>query len=142
MYTVKFCKLSGMGYIPTKAHDSDAGYDLYSPIRQTIEAHKSAIIQTDIAWETSSPRLYMQVKSRSGLAFKHGIEASNAGVIDSAYRNSIGVKLYNNSNEDYTVEIGDRIAQGIILELPEVQVEVVENVSTSERNGGLGSTGR
>ena len=85
----------------------------------------------------------MMINSRSGLACNHGIEASNAGIIDSLYRNEIKVKLYNNGEKPYVVAKGDRIAQGIIFELPIVEVKEVLEISASTRGAnGFGSSGK
>lgn len=124
--------------------NSNAGLDLYAHFSCTIPAGESAIIGTGVAWESPPDRKYfMEVKSRSGLAFNHGIEASNAGVIDAGYSGEIKVKLYNNSKKTYVVGRGDRIAQGIIFELPVVVVAEVAELSDSTRGDkGFGSSGK
>ncbi|WP_010521304.1 dUTP diphosphatase [Aquimarina agarivorans] len=84
-----------------------------------------------------------QVRPRSGLAAKKGITVLNApGTIDADYRGEIGVILVNLSNEDFTIEHGDRIAQIVISKYERVDWNVVEELSkTSRGSGGFGSTG-
>jgi len=84
-----------------------------------------------------------QVRPRSGLAAKKGITVLNApGTIDADYRGEIGVILANLSNEDFTVENGERIAQLVIAKHERAEWELVETLSeTSRGEGGFGSTG-
>lgn len=128
----------------------NAGLDLYA----CLPAHKqwvaipvggSAVIPTGIAWEPlSGSRCALIVQSRSGLAFKAGVEASNAGVVDMGFRGDISVKLYNHGPEAYIVNHGDRIAQGIVYLLPDIaSIEEVNELGPSVRGvAGFGSTGR
>jgi dUTP pyrophosphatase len=77
------------------------------------------------------------------MAFNFGVEASGAGVIDQAFRGEIKVKLYNNSDRPYMITKGDRIAQGIILELPLIDVIEIQELSDSDRGtNGFGSSGK
>lgn len=82
--------------------------------------------------------------ARSGLALKKGLRPANAvGVVDSDYRDSVKVALYNDSNKIQEVTRGDRIAQLIIIPYKEIELEVVDEVSETERGqGGFGSTGK
>jgi dUTP pyrophosphatase len=84
-----------------------------------------------------------QVRPRSGLAAKKGITVLNApGTIDADYRGNVGVILVNLSNEDFTVENGERIAQMIIAKHERAEWEEVETLSETDRGeGGFGSTG-
>jgi dUTP pyrophosphatase len=144
---IGFKKLYEDALIPRYSNELDVGIDLYAQVGCTIHAGKTAILGTGVAWEpivwTSGTKPCMIVKSRSGLAFNHTIEASGAGVIDSSFRGEIKVKLYNNSDRPYIVMKGDRIAQGIILELPMVDVlEVTELSDTARGANGFGSSGK
>ena len=87
--------------------------------------------------------LEAQVRPRSGLAAKKGITVLNApGTIDADYRGEVGVILVNLSNEDFTIEHGDRIAQIVIAKYERIQWNEVEVLSETERgSGGFGSTG-
>lgn len=84
-----------------------------------------------------------QIRARSGLSYKHGITTANGiGTIDSDYRGEIGVILVNLSNEEYTVNAGDRIAQMVIARYEKAEFVEVEELSETTRNdGGFGHTG-
>ena len=119
----------------------DLRADLKSPI--TLKPLERAIVPTGLYMEL--PVGYeAQVRPRSGLAAKKGITVLNApGTIDADYRGNVGVILVNLSNEDFTVENGERIAQMVIAKHETVswnQVEVLEKTERGE--GGLGSTGK
>ena len=85
-----------------------------------------------------------QIRPRSGLAIKHGITVLNSpGTIDADYRGEIKVILVNLSNEPFTIESGERIAQMIVARYEQIEWESVEELGTTERGaGGFGSTGK
>ena len=85
-----------------------------------------------------------QVRPRSGLAAKHGISVLNApGTIDADYRGEIGVILVNLSNEVFTVNPGERIAQLVLAKHEQIQWNITEQLTETERgSGGFGSTGK
>lgn len=118
----------------------DLRADLESPI--TLKPLERAIVPTGLFMEL--PVGYeAQVRPRSGLAAKKGITVLNApGTIDADYRGNVGVILVNLSNEDFTVENGERIAQMVIAKHERAEWEEVENLSETDRGkGGFGSTG-
>ncbi|MBQ8552633.1 MAG: dUTP diphosphatase [Alistipes sp.] len=86
----------------------------------------------------------MQIRPRSGLAAKHGITVLNSpGTIDADYRGEIKVILVNLSNEPFTIEAGERIAQMIVARYEQIEWQAVEELSSTERGaGGFGSTGK
>lgn len=89
----------------------------------------------------------MQVRPRSGLALKKGITVANTpGTVDSDYRNGIGVILINHGSDDFVVEPGDRIAQFVLNEVPQINwmpVDSRDALSSTDRGlGGFGSTGK
>jgi dUTP pyrophosphatase len=86
----------------------------------------------------------LQVRSRSGLSFKHGIVAINSpGTVDADFRGEIKVLLANLSNEPYEIQDGDRIAQLVIAQYEQAQWQEVEVLDETERgDGGFGHTGR
>ena len=86
----------------------------------------------------------MQIRPRSGLAAKHGITVLNSpGTIDADYRGEIKVILVNLSNEPFTIEAGERIAQMVVARHEQIEWESVEVLGTTERGaGGFGSTGK
>lgn len=127
--------------MPTKAHHTDAGYDLYARDSQIIGAKESAVFDTGVHIELLVGTVGM-LKSKSGLNIKHGI--TSEGVIDAGYTGSIVVKLYNNSGRDYKVQAGDKITQLVILPIANVgELDVVEQLEETERgNNGFGSSGQ
>lgn len=86
----------------------------------------------------------MQIRPRSGLAAKHGITVLNSpGTIDADYRGEIKVILVNLSNEPFTIEAGERIAQMIVARYEQIEWQPAEELSSTERGaGGFGSTGK
>tara|TARA_Y100000593_G_scaffold51924_1_gene97577 strand:+ start:5610 stop:6032 length:423 start_codon:yes stop_codon:yes gene_type:complete len=128
--------------IPTKAHKSDAGWDLYaSNLAQPIYPKKRRLISTDIS--VAIPDGYCGlIWPRSGLSVKSGVDVL-AGVIDSGYRGEIKVCLYNTSDQIVDINPGDRIAQLIIQKVENVDFTEVKNLEDTDRgDGGFGSTGR
>lgn len=127
-----------------------------------IEVGASVNIGTGVAWEPGEFRHEVPVgpdlakvekvrgwkpaliiKGRSGLAIRHGIEASNAGVVDAGYRGEIMVRLTNIGRERYVIQHGDRIAQGLVILMPIVQVEEAAELSPTGRGeNGFGSSGK
>lgn len=141
---VKFKKIDERAIIPTFAHESDAGMDLYAVLDEpiTIQPLERKLISTGFSMEL--PVGYeAQVRPRSGLALKHGITVLNTpGTIDAGYRNTVGVILINLSNTPFVVNPGDRIAQMVINEYADAFIEEVKELSDSDRGmGGFGSTG-
>lgn len=127
-------------FMPTRAHDNDAGLDLYACVAQVVPARGSAIFETGVHVELP-PGTVGMVKSKSGLNVKHNI--TSEGVIDEGYTGEIVVKLYNHGPEDYPVERGDKISQLVILPILRPELEIVEELEETERgDGGFGSTGR
>ena len=127
-------------YLPERAHDLDAGYDLRSPIRAYVPPNSSAIIDTGVHIEIPEGYVGM-LKSKSGLNVKHDI--TSEGVIDSGYTGSICVKLYNHGQNAYEVNKGDKISQLVIMPIITPALEIVSHLDSTERgDGGFGSTGR
>ena len=126
--------------MPERAHPEDAGMDLFSPEAVKVPARGSAVIDTGVHVEIPNGYAGM-IKSKSGLNIKHGIISD--GVVDAGYTGSIRVKLYNLSDEDYMVELGDKISQLVIVPVVTPSVDIVGEIGGSERgDGGFGSTGR
>lgn len=133
-------KLDDGAYMPERAHDTDAGLDIRSPIAATVFPKDSVIIDTGVHIELP-PNTVGMLKSKSGLNVKHDI--TSEGVIDVGYTGSIVVKLYNHGNNPYSVKRGDKITQLVIMPIVYPKIELVENLEETERgNGGFGSTGR
>lgn len=129
-------------YMPTYAHDADAGMDLRTPVAFIVPAHGSYTVDTGVHIQIPVGQVGF-IKSKSGLNLKAGLTAE--GVIDAGFNNSIRVKLYNHSNEDYMFSRGDKITQLVLLYIakPEDGFEVVDHFEETERgDNGFGSTGR
>ena len=139
---VGFKKLREDINLPKYAKPGDAGFDFEAAENMIIHGHQTKIIPTGLAVELPEG-LELQVRCRSGIAFKTPLIVKNApGTIDSGYRGEIGIILHNLSDEDFTIRKGDRIAQGVISIVPKIFITEVNELSSTERgNGGFGSTG-
>lgn len=130
--------------LPQYATDGSAGMDIYAAVDEPviIEPLSTVLIPTNIAIELETG-YECQVRSRSGLAIKHGLFALNApGTIDSDYRGEIKIILSNFGKELYTVNRGDRIAQIVFAKYERASlIEVPYLTETSRGSGGFGSTG-
>ncbi|MEK9739993.1 MAG: dUTP diphosphatase [Flavobacteriaceae bacterium] len=131
--------------LPNYATVASAGVDLKAVIEEPIKIGplERKIIGTGL--KIALPEGFeAQVRPRSGLAAKHGITVLNApGTIDADYRGEIGVILVNLSNDDFTIQPGERIAQLVLSKYQQFQWDVVEILPSSERGeGGFGSTGK
>lgn len=133
-------KLDKGAFIPVRAHGTDAGADLRSPIETVVPAMGSRVIDTGV--HIQLPHGYVgMLKSKSGLNVKYGI--TSEGVIDEGYTGQIMVKLYNHSNYPYTVMRGDKITQLVIVPCEYLQFDLVDDLEDSERgDDGFGSTGK
>lgn len=127
--------------MPTRAHEFDAGLDLYSARNEVyIYPGESELFDTGVHVQLPQNTVGF-LKSKSGLNVKHGI--TGEGVIDAGYTGSIMVKLYNHSYKIYRVSKGDKISQLVILPCLLPELEVVDSLEETERGtGGFGSTGR
>ena len=146
METLKIKKVRENAKLPTRATSGSAGLDLYACIEEPITLNKGdkAVIPTGIAIGLDDPHYAAFIHSRSGLAIKHGLALLNSvGVIDSDYRGEVCVGIVKLTEEPYTIQPFERIAQMVIkpVELPEI-VEVQELDDTDRGSGGFGSTGR
>lgn len=145
METVKIKKLNDMAIIPRKAHDDDAGFDLYASIPDSvvIHPHKTILIGTGISVELPK-NTFGAIFARSGLAFKSGLAPANkVGVVDCNYRGEVCVALHNHSDMPKEVSPGERIAQMVVMPYVNVSLELAEDLSDTDRGeGGFGSTGK
>jgi dUTP pyrophosphatase len=140
---LRFTRLTADAVAPLRAHDDDAGLDLCAAEAVDLAPGARASVGTGIAVAIPEGRAGL-VLPRSGLAVRHGISLVNApGLIDSGYRGELRVLLLNTDRrESFSVGVGDRIAQLVIVrhESPEL-VEVEDLGQTSRGAGGFGSTG-
>ncbi len=130
--------------LPNYETNASAGMDLRANLNEsvTLKPLERTIIKTGLFIELPIG-IEAQVRPRSGLAAKKGISVLNApGTIDADYRGEIGVILVNLSNQDFTIENGERIAQLIIAKHERAEWEEVEILGETDRGeGGFGSTG-
>jgi dUTP pyrophosphatase len=137
-------RLDPAATLPTRAHEGDAGLDLYAGEAAAIEPGGRASVGTGLALEVP-PGHAALVLPRSGLAAKHGIALVNApGLIDAGYRGEVRVLLHNtDAAERFEVSAGDRIAQLLLVPFVAAEPVEVEELAVSERGeGGFGSSGR
>jgi dUTP pyrophosphatase len=133
---------------PTYAKEGDSGFDLRAFIDEpvTLKPLERKLIPTGLKFELS-PNTELQVRPRSGMALKHGISVLNTpGTVDEGYRGDVGIIAVNLSNEDYTIQPGERIAQAVIMNVVGHRLsnlEKVENLTETERGDtGYGSSGK
>ena len=145
---VQFQKLSDKATLPKRAHEGDAGYDIFSAVNTVVPARSNKLIKTNICVRLPTPpvegtSVYGRVAERSGLALRNNIKIGG-GVIDSNYTGDIGVIMCNPSDAEFEVTRGDRIAQLVLTICLTPDVEEVDDISvafTARGAHGLGSTG-
>ena len=142
MIELQITRLREDAVVPERAYDGDAGLDLAACEQVVLEPGERATVGTGLA--VAIPRGHAGfVQPRSGLAARHGIGVVNSpGLIDAGYRGELRVVLLNTDARDrFTVEPGMRIAQLVVLELPQVELLEVEELPPSERGArGFGSS--
>lgn len=141
--SVVFVKQDPNAHIPSRATSGSAGYDLASCMDCIIPAKGQKMVSTGLSVQMNIDDCYGRVAPRSGLAAKYSIDVL-AGVIDVDYKGVIQVILFNHSDKDFEVKVGDRIAQLIFerIFLPNVtEGTVADLVETARGAGGFGSTG-
>jgi len=142
MIEVEIVRLRAEARVPERAYPGDAGVDLAACEPVTLAPGERALVPTGLA--VAIPDGYAGfVQPRSGLATRHGVTIVNApGLIDSGYRGEIQVVLLNTDKEaTFSAEAGERIAQLVILPVPEVVLRDVDELPSSERGvRGFGSS--
>lgn len=138
-------KLDKGAYMPTRAHKTDAGLDLRTPINVMLNwegSPRGNSVCIDTGVHVEIPEGYVgMVKSKSGLNVKHGI--TSEGVIDAGYTGSIVVKLYNHGDQTVVFQRGEKISQLVLLPIITPELEQVDSLEDTERGeGGFGSTGK
>ena len=149
-------KLDEGAYMPTRAHEFDAGMDLYAPKTVTIPGSKSAAPlyghgygKAYVGHRTVDTGVHIQIpqgfvgfiKSKSGLMVKHGLLTD--GTIDSGYTGSIRVTVFNMTPNEYKFQAGEKIAQLVIQPCVLPPLELVDEQEETDRGaGGFGSTGK
>ena len=128
-------------FIPVQMYSDSAGYDLYSGESVLIPKWSRLAINTNIRFDIPKG-FYGEIKSRSGLALKNGVIAFN-GTVDSGYLGFVFVIIFNNSDVDFNINKGNRIAQIIFKKCHSVSFKYWEQVSVISDRGvkGFGSSG-
>lgn len=131
------------GFKPSYANEFAAGLDIKSNTNAILYPGDVVSIETKLAVEIPSGYFGMVV-IRSGLSFKYGINLINrVGIIDEDYRGEIGIKLINEGNKPYEIEVGHRVAQMILIPYKQADLEYVDELEETERNiKGFGSSGK
>lgn len=138
---IKVKKLNPEAKNPVYSHPGDAGMDLFSTERVVLRPNERASCPTGIAMEISEGYVGL-IWDKSGIALNHGIKTM-AGVIDSGYRGEIKIVLANMSNQVYTINVGDKIAQILVQKIENPEIEISEELSDTARGErGFGSTGK
>jgi dUTP pyrophosphatase len=132
--------------LPHYATPGSAGLDLRACLDAplVLEPGMTQLVPTGIAIHLEDPGLAAVLLPRSGLGHKHGIVLGNlVGLIDSDYQGQVMVSCWNRGQVAFTIEPGERIAQMVVVPVVQVEFEVVEAFSASDRGaGGFGSSGR
>ena len=138
---VKFKKTNDKAVIPSKNDEADTGLDVTSVEDKIIPARGSAVVDVGLKFAYIDFGFWVKVEGRSGLGFKHGI-IPHPGIIDQGYRGDAGIKLYNNTDKDYEVKAGDRIAQFVVYRNYTVEVSEGEIMESKRGEKGFGSSGK
>jgi dUTP pyrophosphatase len=130
---------------PEYATDGSAGLDLRACLDEplTLQPGQTELIRTGLSVHIADPSLAAMILPRSGLGHKHGIVLGNlVGLIDSDYQGELMVSCWNRGNTEFTVNVGERIAQLVLVPVVQADFEVVDEFNATPRGeGGFGSTG-
>ncbi len=138
---VKVKRLSEQAYVPTMAHATDAGFDLYATKCYTLYPNHRQLVTTDIAIEMPD-NYYADVRGRSGNTIKRGLVVPT-GTIDAGYRGNIGVMVFNLSNVVQQITEGERIGQLVFHQKADIEMEEADHLTDTDRGtGGYGSSGK
>lgn len=132
--------------LPSPATDGSAGVDLRAMLETpvTLEPGQAELISTGLSIHIEDPGYAGMILPRSGLGHKHGLVLGNlVGLIDADYQGPLMVSCWNRGQRAYTLEVGERLAQLVIVPVARPRFRVVEAFGSSERGaGGFGSSGR
>ena len=132
-------KLEDFAIMPTRGHPTDAGLDLYSPVDLWLHPGHHRVIDTGVHVEIPQGCVGL-ITSKSGL-MKLGI--TSRGTIDCGYTGTIKAVLYNHGKEGIEIRRGHKITQLVVLPIVIPEIEVVDELQTTERgDAGFGSTGK
>ncbi len=141
--TCRLVRIDSRATLPVRATSLAAGYDLTSVESVCIEPQQRRLVHTGIC-ASIPPGYHIEVRPRSGLAFKHGITVLNSpGTIDADYRGEIMVLLINLGDAPYQIEAGDRIAQIVLMRHSCCKFEWTDSLDDTNRGAnGFGSSGK
>lgn len=132
--------------LPSYATDGSAGMDLRACLDHalTLKPGETTLIPTGLAIHIGDPTLAAVILPRSGLGHKHGIVLGNlVGLIDSDYQGQLMISCWNRGQTAFTIEVGERIAQLVVVPVVQVELKPVTEFTQSERGeGGFGHSGR
>jgi dUTP pyrophosphatase len=132
--------------LPSHATDGSAGMDLRALLDEplVLEPGQTTLLRTGLAIHIADPGLAAVILPRSGLGHKHGIVLGNlVGLIDSDYQGELMVSCWNRGGSTFTMQLGERIAQLVIVPVVRAEFELVSEFESSQRGpGGFGHTGR
>lgn len=132
--------------LPEYATPGSAGLDLRACLDKSITLNpgETILVPTGLAIYIEDPSLAAMILPRSGLGHKHGIVLGNlVGLIDSDYQGQLMVSCWNRGSEPFTIDVGERLAQLILVPVIQAQFQRVEEFTASERGtGGFGHSGR
>ncbi len=142
---VQIKKLHSKANVPQYMTTLAAGMDICACIEddQVIKPGERALVPTGLAFAIPEG-FEIQVRPRSGLAIKHGISLVNSpGTIDADYRGEVAIIIINHGQNDFTIQHGDRVAQVVVAPVCQAQIQVVSELSETDRGqGGFGHTGQ
>ena len=140
---LKIKKLNPKAVIPAYQTEEAAGFDLHSIEDVVLKPNERKLISTGLAFEIEFG-YEVQIRPRSGLAFKEGITVLNSpGTVDSDYRGEIKVLLINLGDKEFEIKRGDRIAQAVVAPIIQAKIVEVDKLSITKRGEkGFGSTGK
>lgn len=139
---IKIQKIHPNALIPEYQTEGSSGFDLHAVEEVTIKSHSVGLVKIGICLSLEVG-YELQVRTRSGLALNHQVMVLNSpGTVDNDYRGEIKVILANLSDKDFKVQVGDRIAQGVVQKTYKAEfIEYEQLDETSRGSGGFGSTG-
>jgi len=142
-YEIRLVQLNTEAKLPFYATQQAACGDLYSVQDLTLSPGKVAIVPTGLQVAYIPEGYKLEIYDRSGMGAKGIFVANGVGQIDSDYRGELKVLLYNSTDKDFVINVGDRIAQVAPEEVIKMPFVFVEEIESTERGpGGFGSTGK
>ncbi len=139
-------RLGGEFPLPTYATSGSAGLDLRAMLKAplTLDPGATRLIPTGLAIYIADPKVAGLIVPRSGLGHRHGIVLGNlVGLIDSDYQGELLISCWNRSTQPFTLEIGERLAQLVLVPVLQASLQLVDEFTATQRaQGGFGHSGR